>query len=726
LIRSYLSIALGLGLSLHSFADTLVVPSADATMAGGDTSGVIPAPLTIEFQTLIDPSQFSSVKGPISITGFAFRAAPGTGPLNVSVRGSIALSTSPNWPNSSGGHPLISTTFKNNFGTDTVFVVTRGDFTLTSPGCAAPGPCPFATTIPFTNPFVFDPSKGPLLMDATFTFQSATGQFDVADCDPATCVAAGIAAAVGSNASKINYSATVTELTYTSAASATSNVSLNLTATTGDNAAARMFVVGETGSAGALGSAALSLEASSPVSHNAIAPPITIMGSLSFNQLDSINFSFTENDVNFASGPTIALSNGTITGGTGVYAGSTGSLTLNIGQGANASTGSGSLTVGAKTTPLTLSNFHGSVGCSTCELDYSDTTATGTITPGGNVTLTSRLYDQNTPPEPTTGTLTISTSNTDSFNLYLSVAGLGQSVLTFPATVAGGTGAYAGATGSFMLALGQDNSGNLTLQGNGTLTTAPAGAPIITQVKTAYGQPVVAYNTWLQINGQNLAPANTPSTGVDWSSAPDFAQGRMPTQLGPISVTVNGKAAYIYFYCSAATDTSCTSGDQINVLAPLDTTLEGYPVEVIVTRDGVSSAPFAVLKWSLSPAFFVFDTKGHVAARHLDFSFVGPIDLFPGSTTPAKAGETLILVGSGFGPPSGTLIEGSSTQSGSLPATPQCWISGLQANVVAALISPGLYQLNVTVPSGAPSGENLIGCSYQGFPTSPGALITVQ
>jgi uncharacterized protein (TIGR03437 family) len=219
--------------------------------------------------------------------------------------------------------------------------------------------------------------------------------------------------------------------------------------------------------------------------------------------------------------------------------------------------------------------------------------------------------------------------------------------------------------------------------------------------------------------------ANTPATGVDWSNAPEFASGKMPTRLGVIDgVTVNGKAGYIFFYCSAATNPSCKS-DQINVLSPLDKTTG--QVQVVVTRNGVASAPFIVTKTTYSPTLPLFDVEGHVVARHLDFSLMGPAGLFPGSSTPAKAGETIILVAYGLGlPTNASLTEGSSTQGGSLPARPQCWISGANAAVDAAVISPGLYQLNVTVPSVLPPGDHPIVCEYQGVPTAPGALIAVQ
>ena len=93
------------------------------------------------------------------------------------------------------------------------------------------------------------------------------------------------------------------------------------------------------------------------------------------------------------------------------------------------------------------------------------------------------------------------------------------------------------------------------------------------------------------IKGSNLVPATTPAAGAIWDTAPEFASGRMPAQLGGVSVTVNDKPAFVYYYCSAATSPSCAS-DQINVLTPLDATVA--PVRVVVLNSGVSTPPFAV------------------------------------------------------------------------------------------------------------------------------------
>jgi uncharacterized protein (TIGR03437 family) len=507
----------------------------------------------------------------------------------------------------------------------------------------------------------------------------------------------------------------------------TTNVTFNLTETVQTHSVPNQFSVVETGSAGPLGNATLSMSSTPTItpSSGQFVAPILFTATLSFNQTDSIVAVFADNDVNFLNDSPLSLSGGTITDGTGAYTGAFGSLSLNftLAKGVYTTTGSGSVTVGSKTTPLTLTNFHGGSFCSPCTEEYNNIAYTGTASPLGNATFTGTT-DVTGSTKVLFGTVSVNAA--DSFNL-LSTNPPNSFGVNFTATVSGGTGAYAGATGSFTLAIGGTSNTVTGLTGSGTITTSGAGAPIVTSVKTAFGQPVVAYNTWIQINGTNLAPASTPATGVVWSNAPSFNQGLMPTQLGPISVTFNGLPGYIYFYCSAATDTSCAS-DQINVLSPLDTSSAMYPVEVIVTSNGVSSAPFTVLNSGLSPTFPLFDVAGHVVARHLDFSLLGPTTLFPGSTTPAKAGDTIILVLYGLGQPSGTApTAGSATQSGSLPATPQCWISGAPATVVgSALISPGLYQLNVTVPTSITSGDNPIVCSYQGYPTAPGALIAVQ
>jgi uncharacterized protein (TIGR03437 family) len=199
----------------------------------------------------------------------------------------------------------------------------------------------------------------------------------------------------------------------------------------------------------------------------------------------------------------------------------------------------------------------------------------------------------------------------------------------------------------------------------------------------------------------------------------------MPTLLNGVSVTVDNKPAFVYFYCSAVTDPACAQ-DQLNILTPLDTATG--PVPVVVTSGGVSSPPFTVNMQAVSPSFLLFGATEYIAATHADYSLIGPTSLYPGLSTPAASSETIVLYAVGFGLPSASLVNGASKQSGSLGVLPVCTLGGNPASLTFAGLngSPGLYQLNLVVPASATTGDNLVSCTYGGAATPAGALITVQ
>ena len=85
--------------------------------------------------------------------------------------------------------------------------------------------------------------------------------------------------------------------------------------------------------------------------------------------------------------------------------------------------------------------------------------------------------------------------------------------------------------------------------------------------------------------------------------------------------------------------------------------------------------------------------------------------LITGATfSPADAGEVVVLYANGFGltnpaAPNGELL----TTSLPLVTTPTVTIGGVQAQVVfAGMSAPGLFQLNVIVPSGLPAGDAVV------------------
>jgi uncharacterized protein (TIGR03437 family) len=499
------------------------------------------------------------------------------------------------------------------------------------------------------------------------------------------------------------------------------------------------LALAQTGSVGSLGYASLVFTSSSggfsDINDTNFGGPTQITAELAFNQMDTIAISFTYgNGADFVTGGTLNLSGGTITGGTGAYAGASGSLDLTIVQdGAGASwtmtttTGSGNVIVAGNAIPLTLTNFRGWC-CSwrpTRERNYSlyPVSVSGSLgNPSGQV----KLYNYPTPPPlAVDGLVTITFNSTDSLTLGYGYTPSAQSIAppsSFTGNILGGTGKYANAYG----ALNYTNvSGGLNVTGTMTL---PASGATISHVKTVYGWPWMSGNTWLEIHGTNLVPANTPSAGVDWSNAPEFANGQMPTQLGPVSVTFGGAGlqGYIYFYCSAQTNPNCAD-DQINVLSPVLSAADASQMRLAVNNNGSPIAVTAAFRDDFSPAFLSFDAAGHVAARHLDASLVGPTSLYPGSSTPAKAGETISLFGVGFGAGEGMVVAGSATQSIAITIQDgSCWVSGIEAQAAGALVSPGLYQINLTIPHGVPSGDNPVLCIPTFYPTFPGAIIAVQ
>jgi uncharacterized protein (TIGR03437 family) len=235
--------------------------------------------------------------------------------------------------------------------------------------------------------------------------------------------------------------------------------------------------------------------------------------------------------------------------------------------------------------------------------------------------------------------------------------------------------------------------------------------PGITLVANAEGQsPVIAPNTWVEVIGSGLALTGDSRI---WQSA-DFAGGTLPTALDGVSATVNGRAAYLYYI----------SPTQVNILTPPDA-ISGS-VQVVLTANGGVSASYTATAQALSPSFFVFDAT-HVAAVHLNGGYVGPPTLYPGLSTPAKPGETIVLFGNGFGSTSVPVVSGSFTQGGTLMTMPVIHIGGVAASVqYAGLSAVGEFQFNVVVPSSLANGDQPIVATYAGSTTQSGAVLTVQ
>jgi uncharacterized protein (TIGR03437 family) len=256
---------------------------------------------------------------------------------------------------------------------------------------------------------------------------------------------------------------------------------------------------------------------------------------------------------------------------------------------------------------------------------------------------------------------------------------------------------------------------NFTASGN----APPSTATITKIVTTSSNAPEISQNAWIEVHGTNLA-----TTTTTWSNS-NFTNG-LPTTLATVSATVDGKPAAIYY----------VSPTQVNILAPLDAATGSISVQLTTPNGGASAV---VTEVQTAPAFLVFDgPQGHVAAEHFpSFNLLGPPSLDqPGYTfTAASPGEEVVIYATGFGQTNpaftnqltNTGLTGANPFPINLPSLPTVTIGNLPATVsFAGLVSPGLYQLNLTVPASAPAGDLPIVATYNGVTTQSTAVITVQ
>ena len=205
----------------------------------------------------------------------------------------------------------------------------------------------------------------------------------------------------------------------------------------------------------------------------------------------------------------------------------------------------------------------------------------------------------------------------------------------------------------------------------------------------------IAPNTWVSVIGSALS--TLPGS---WS----FTGSTLPTAVGGVGVTVNGEAAPV----------SYVSNTQINFLVPADVT--PGPVQIQTTNNGLTGAGVSTTAQLAAPAFFTIgtnSTNGHtyIAATHADNSVIAPPGFINGvTTTGAAPGETIVTYGTGFGATNPAIPNGQTIPTAlPLPVWPTVVMDAVEAQVTfAGLVAPGLYQINVVVPSALTSGDHLI------------------
>ncbi|MFN0102592.1 MAG: IPT/TIG domain-containing protein [Bryobacteraceae bacterium] len=210
-------------------------------------------------------------------------------------------------------------------------------------------------------------------------------------------------------------------------------------------------------------------------------------------------------------------------------------------------------------------------------------------------------------------------------------------------------------------------------------------------VPSFFGKSGFGSNMYVEIYGTNLA-----TTTRSWRGS-DFNDSRAPTSLDGVSVSVNGKPAYVYY----------VSPTQININTPEDTATGAVNIQVTNSL-GVSNLGSA-MRTRVSPALqsvpsFTSQGRSHVVAQTPDFrSFIGRPGMVQGvNFTLAKPGDSIILYALGCGPTSPPTEAGVAAGANARLALPfELKIGGVPAPVAFAGIvagSIGLYQINATIP----------------------------
>lgn len=226
-------------------------------------------------------------------------------------------------------------------------------------------------------------------------------------------------------------------------------------------------------------------------------------------------------------------------------------------------------------------------------------------------------------------------------------------------------------------------------------------------------QPVVAtggvLNAASNAKGVAVAPGSLVSI-YGTALASSLAQASsipLSTALGNVSVTFNNIAAPMLYVSN--------SPQQINAQLPWE--LQGSSsAQIVVTNNGTPSAPTSVPLATAAPGIFsVGSGVGQaIAYGNTDGQIAAAAGAIAGlNTHPAKIGDpqTLAILATGLGPVNPPVQTGNNVTDGQVHncvTMPVVTVGGVPAQVVFAGMTPqfvGVYQVNIIVPQGAPTGN---------------------
>ncbi len=259
-------------------------------------------------------------------------------------------------------------------------------------------------------------------------------------------------------------------------------------------------------------------------------------------------------------------------------------------------------------------------------------------------------------------------------------------------------------------------------------TIVPGGvlnAASFAKNSSGQGTPV-APGSLVAIFGSGLGASTSEADTIPYSTA-----------LGGLTVSFNGVPAPLQNVIPAA--------GIVTAQVPFEVLTNGQgstQVNMVVNYNGQSvSAPVTVVP--AAPGVFTLpEGVGYAVLVNLaDGSVAAPGPTVPGFTLashPITRGQTAYFYATGLGAMTPSLADGAGINSTltQVNAMPIVWIGGVNSGVTAPIAYagpsgyPGVYQVNITIPANAPTGNNVVFQvqSADGTQVSPAtaAMIAVQ
>ncbi len=297
------------------------------------------------------------------------------------------------------------------------------------------------------------------------------------------------------------------------------------------------------------------------------------------------------------------------------------------------------------------------------------------------------------------GAVQVSFSNGDS-GATMTAVGDGQWVGTWkPHGITGGVVSI-GISAQSTTGLAGSASAAGTLDANTIPVVTPGG--IVSAANPVSGAPL-SPGAFISIYGSNLATAQTSSGSYPFK-----------TSLSGTRVLLGGMALPLQF----------VGPGLINALVPFEIPVNGVQ-QLIVEQNGMYSLPETVVVATASPAVFTQNESG----QGLGVIVVYQADGSAFETNPnqfASAGDTLVIYCTGLGPVNPAVPDGAAAPLSPLSNTVNpvtVTVGGMPAKVGFAGLTPtlaGLYQVNVTVPTGVAAGANVpVIVTTSGFSSAP-------